>query len=425
MSGARKLLVGLGLTLLLALGAAACGGDSDDSGAESVAPTAVTAPSAPREAPAPPTISPPETSTFTEAAAATGRTGDEKLAPELRGIASWINSDPLTLEGQRGKVVLIDFWTYTCINCIRTLPYLTEWHDKYVDEGLVIVGVHTPEFDFEHIRENVVEAAAGFGIEYAIAQDNDYGTWNAFQNRFWPAKYLIDKDGYVRYTHFGEGAYDETEQKIRELLAETGGDLSGISRVSEPEPVFHPSARTTDSAKRLTRELYAGYGRNYSVLQSQTAPPYVLHVEYYETPDADVLYEDPGEHQNHFIYLNGLWRNTEESLVHARETESHEDYIAINFYATSANAVMASEELKSSKVRLTIDGAPVDPGLAGADVMFDEDGNSYVQVRESRMYRLIDTPTFGGRELKLSPNSEGVSIFAFTFGAYTGGEPDS
>ena len=139
---------------------------------------------------------------------------------EFAGLASWINSEPLTLEGLRGNVVLVDFWTYSCINCIRTLPYVKDWHAKYADDGLVIIGVHTPEFSFEKVRENVIEAAARFGLDYPIAQDNDFVTWRAFDNHYWPTKYLIDRDGAIRYTHIGEGAYEETERMIQQLLAE-------------------------------------------------------------------------------------------------------------------------------------------------------------------------------------------------------------
>ena len=130
------------------------------------------------------------------------------------------------MQGLRGQVVLIDFWTYTCINCIRTLPYIKEWYADYADLGLVVVGVHSPEFQFEKDTDNVIEAASGFELEYPIAQDNDFATWRAFSNRYWPAKYLIDQHGVVRYRHFGEGAYTQTEQQIRELLKETGISLS-------------------------------------------------------------------------------------------------------------------------------------------------------------------------------------------------------
>ena len=144
---------------------------------------------------------------------------DVALAPELAGIAGWINSKPLTMESLRGKVVLVDFWTYSCINCIRTQPYLNAWYDKYEKDGLVIIGVHAPEFAFEKIENNVREASQKAGIKYPIALDNDFKTWNAYANRYWPAKYLIDKEGHIVYKHFGEGNYDETEKKIQELLA--------------------------------------------------------------------------------------------------------------------------------------------------------------------------------------------------------------
>lgn len=141
-------------------------------------------------------------------------------APELSNVASWLNSPPLTMAALRGKVVLIDFWTYSCINCIRTLPYVTKWHGQYQDQGLAVVGVHTPEFPFERDRANVEKAAKRFGIRYPIAQDNQYATWKAYANQYWPAVYLIDRKGVIRYKHFGEGQYQETEQAIRQLLAE-------------------------------------------------------------------------------------------------------------------------------------------------------------------------------------------------------------
>src|SRR3989338_7660943 len=135
-------------------------------------------------------------------------------APEFVGIEKWINSEPLKIEQLKGKAVLVDFWTYTCINCIRTLPYLKEWDKKYRDKGLIIVGVHTPEFEFEKKYENVIKAVNDYQLKYAVAQDNNYATWSLYQNRYWPHKYLIDVDGYIRYDHIGEGNYDETERMI-------------------------------------------------------------------------------------------------------------------------------------------------------------------------------------------------------------------
>ena len=349
------------------------------------------------------------------------RTGDEPLAPELRETGAWINSEPFTLESRRGEVVLIDFWTFSCINCIRTLPYLRSWHDKYADSGLVILGVHAPEFEFEKILENVQEAVDEFGLLYPIVQDNERGTWRAFRNRFWPAKYLIDRDGYIRYTHFGEGRYEETEQWIRKLLEETGADLSGISDETAQGPVIDPDARKARGDERRTRELYAGFRRNINALTSGNRPPYILQPDYFSSPGEDILYFDTLEHQNNYLYLEGLWRSTDESIVHARDTEGFTDYVAILFYATQVNAVMAPTGAEPFTVRLVMDEAPLTPDQAGVDVTFDDEGNSIVIVDEARMYNLIELASYGGHELTLSSNSDEMELFTFTFGAYDTG----
>lgn len=155
--------------------------------------------------------------------------GDQGKAPEFTGIDHWLNSPPLTMQSLRGKVVLVDFWTYSCINCINTLPYVKQWHEKYKDQGLVVVGVHTPEFPYEKSTANVQEAIRRFDIRYPVAQDNAYGTWSAFHNRYWPATYLIDADGRIVYQHYGEGRYAETEAAIQKLLAQR------TSRPEEPK----------------------------------------------------------------------------------------------------------------------------------------------------------------------------------------------
>ena len=425
----------IGLAAFAGLAALACGGGAEtDATAPPPRPAAAVVAAetpAPEAAPTPTSVSSPApTAVAAEATPAqpaakalelsdTGRTGNEKLAPELVGLQRWINSEELTLLGQRGKVVLIDFWTYTCINCIRTLPHLKEWHEKYAEQGLVIVGVHAPEFEFEKIYENVVMAAEDHGLEYAIVQDNDHITWRAFENQFWPAKYLIDKDGFIRYTHFGEGSYAETEAKIRELLAETGSDVAAIT-AAEPAELRRDerSYTSSDPYENQTRELYGGVSRNYGALNSGSTPPYVFHEEYYQAPNQDVVYQDPGDHRNHFIYLQGAWRNGLEELVHARETENYEDYIAVKFSAIEVNVVMSAEADEPYEVRVTIDGNPLDTAQAGEDILFDEDGNSYVLVTASDMYRLVLLPEYGSFELRLSSNSPRFAVFAYTFGSY-------
>ena len=172
---------------------------------------------------------------------------DRRAAPEFSGISAWLNSPPLTLESLRGKVVLVQFWTYSCINCVRTIPYVTKWYDTYKDKGFVVVGVHTPEFAFERETANVETAIKRFGIKYPVAQDNQYRTWRAFENQYWPASYLIDKSGKIVATHFGEGNYQQTENTIARLV----GEPTPAAQASDP-----------DLAGIETPELYLGSEKN-------------------------------------------------------------------------------------------------------------------------------------------------------------------
>ena len=342
----------------------------------------------------------------------TGSLGVGSKAPDFQGMANWINSRPLTMEELRGRVVLVDFWTYTCVNCIRTMPYLKDWHAKYASQGLVIVGVHSPEFEFEKLTENVTENARDFGLEYPIAQDNDFQTWRAYRNRFWPAKYLMDEEGIIRYTHFGEGAYDQTERRIRRLLEEAGADLSGVpvglqAGASQITPLASPT--------RVTRELYGGTKRN-----RQPGGSYVAQIQYYQGGTRVIEYQDSGRHQNHRFYLQGAWYNDVEAIRHARQTENYEDYIALKFTGTSVNAVINPEKPASFEVQVTIDGRPLNPSEAGADLIV-ADGRSYFTVNGGRLYQVVALPEYGEHELKLSSNSDDFALFAFTFGANSQG----
>ncbi len=366
-------------------------------------------------------ISPSDGTPTTQPSDKTGQQPSSKLsgnpvgsaAPNFAGVSNWINSKPLQITDLKGKVVLIDFWTYTCVNCIRTLPYLREWYQKYSDKGLVIVGVHTPEFEFEKNADNVAAAAHNYGVNYPIAQDNDYKTWDAFNNRYWPAKYLIDKDGIIRYTHFGEGNYDETEQKIRELLEGAGGNIGAVTSNPDKGPQPDKRAFSSDPATSLTRELYAGFERNSSFFGA-----YIGNKDYYENPNSQLYYIDPGGHENNFMYLQGLWTNGRENLTHARETQNYEDYVALTFYANSVNVVLEPKTNKPFKVQVTIDGKPLVADNKGIDVTIDAQGNSYINVSEPKMYNVVRLHDFGAHDLKLSSNSADFTIYAFTFGAY-------
>ena len=424
-----KRLASLLLTAVAVMALAACSGDATvtpgpTSAADShqitstTTPTAEVATSDPTgtdQAPGEPTSTREPESTPTSEAS-TNQIAKGPIAPALSGIAGWINTEPFAMTSLRGKVVLIDFWTYTCVNCIRTFPFLKQWHDKYAEHGLVIVGVHSPEFEFEKIRENVEAAAAQYDLKYPIVQDNAFVTWQAYRNRAWPSKYLIDKDGVIRYNHVGEGAYVTTEKKIRELLEEIGAPIAQIPLGTISSPNLDPQAITRGSSGQ-TRELYAGYLRNFN---AQT--PYVGNSDYYTTPvNTQALYYDPGDHENHVFYLQGLWSNGPESVTHARVTESLEDYVGLNFFGTTVNVVMDYEGDTPFRVVVTLAGEPIPEDFSGTDVQHDDDGTSFLLVDEPRMYRVVELPLFSSSELRLASNSDQFSVFAFTFGSNTEG----
>ncbi len=354
-----------------------------------------------------------------------GAVGDS--APEFTGIDQWLNSEPLTMEGLRGKVTLIDFWTYTCINCIRTLPYLRDWHAKYADRGLALIGVHTPEFEYEKVTQNVINASEELSVVWPVAQDNDFRTWRAYDNRYWPAKYLVDANGVVRYTHFGEGAYDETERIIRELLEEAGADVSDIAVNADPGPEADPKAYVDSFEDRQTREIYGGWNRN-----SSPTGLYIGHQEYYDGLGLTQFYRDPGIHLNQFAYLNGSWRSDLEAISHGRETENLEDWIALRFLARTVNIVVGFPEgTEPFEVDVSIADLPpadADPGVelayrplaedeAGEHIVI-EGGRSYFVVDEPDLYNAIALPEFGAAEIKFASNSPEFALFALTFGSY-------
>ena len=232
----------------------------------------------------------------------------------------------------------------------------------------MILGVHSPEFDFEYEAENVAEAIERLDVRWPVAQDNDFATWREFENNYWPAKYLFGPDGDVVYRHFGEGGYEETERLIRDALTAAGHDVSGVSAgLVEPEPERDPGASDQ------TRELYGGYARNYT-----RQGVYAAQLEYYDGPDQERLYSDIDTAEetrvHHRWYVHGLWRNEREAIVHARETEALEDYFALLFRARSVNVVLNPPRDEPFEVVIEIDGRPLRPEEAGADVVFDARG---------------------------------------------------
>jgi thiol-disulfide isomerase/thioredoxin len=301
-------------------------------------------------------------------------------APEIIPGGVWFNSQPLTLKELKGKVVIIDFWTYSCINCQRTLPYLRDWNEKYKDKGLVIIGVHAPEFEFEKNEKNVAQAIKDFNLTYPIVQDNDFATWRAYNNRYWPAKYFIDKEGYVRYSHFGEGAYDESEKVIQELLKEAGAtDIS--SEINNP--TYQIQARTP--------ETYLGYGRIDRFASSETIKK-----------DALSTYSAPESLGSNQMAYTGNWNIMEE---YANPQKGAKLYL--NFDAQEVFLVMRTKG-SPAKVKVYVDDKLQN---------FGEDNiGGTVTVDKDTLYKLIKLPTPGKHNLRLEFEDSNAELYAFTFG---------
>ena len=342
------------------------------------------------------------------------------LAPEVDGIAAWINSEPIVLQESRGKVVLIDFWTYTCVNCIRTFPFLKLWQSRYADDGLIIIGVHSPEFTFEKDLDNVMNAVVENGITWPVGLDNGLVTWDNYSNRAWPTKYLIDQAGVLRYRHIGEGQYAETEEQIRELLTEVGADLANDNFPPLSDQPLDPEFLRSQNAE-ITRELYTGYGRDFHDTQSGR-PGFVRQAEYFQDQEAVIFFEEPKEMLAHSIYFSGFWFVGQDLVRHGQPTADYEDYISLIYSARTVNVVLGSVPGQPYKVRVTLDGLPLTREDKGDDIVIHSNGESYLRVVEPRMYSLVAHPSYArGHNLRLSSNSADFEVFAFTFGVYAAG----
>ena len=308
-------------------------------------------------------------------------------APEFTGIQRWFNTPggrPLSLSGLRGQVVLVDFWTYTCINCIRTLPYVEAWQRRYHRDGFTVVGVHTPEFPFEKEASNVERAIGDDGLTYPVAQDNDYATWTAYGNQYWPAKYLIDARGRVRFAHFGEGSYEETERAIRGLLVEAGrGSLGSQAKAraetADPAVTTPESYLGADRADRFANGPIRPGRHRFGAIAPSELPPDKL-------------------------AYTGSWKVSGSSAT----AQDHAS-LALSFQARRVFLVMGSSG-GPRQVRVLLDGHPIPDAVAGEDVHGGQAG-----VSAQRLYRLVDLPLAGRHVLSLQ-FAPGVAGYAFTFG---------
>jgi cytochrome c biogenesis protein CcdA/thiol-disulfide isomerase/thioredoxin len=305
-------------------------------------------------------------------------------APELTGISTWINSDPLTIAGLKGKVILVDFWTYSCINCIRTQPYLKDLYAKYHDAGLEIIGVHAPEFSFEKNPDNVRQAAKEAGLAYPIAMDNDLKTWAAFSNQYWPATYLIDKDGLIRRTHFGEGQYAEEEQAVRQLLAEAGGKVPGSAATDNSTP---------EANNPTTPETYLGLERASN---------------YHGSPDlgeGSATYAPASSLAANEWTLGGAWSESDEGITAVKDN-------TLTFRVQARDVYLVTGNDTTATIGVKLNGKPIsDTSSAGADIT-----SSQLHVSMAQLYHIVHFQQYQPDATVELTVPAGVQLNTFTFG---------
>jgi thiol-disulfide isomerase/thioredoxin len=337
----------------------------------------------------------------------------------------WLNTPhPLSQESLRGQVVLVDFWDYSCINCIRTLPYVSGWHRAYKDYGLVTIGVHAPEFKFGRDRSQVEAAMARLGIEYPVLLDNDYQTWQRYANHAWPSKYVIDSRGYIRFQRRGEGYYQLTEQAIRALLAEASAEVN----LPAPLPLLREEDAAGAVCYRPTPELYAGYqgGGLFGGALGNSEGYVADSVMMYSLPEAD-------EREEGKFYLEGFWRSGPEFLAFAGQDGGR---VVLPYQAAGVNVVLSPTadlvELALALwpsaaepiVEVWQDERPLPPEIAGRDVRYRGEGSAYLLVDQARMYEVVRNPDYGWHELDLVFRSSRLALYAFTFTTCVAPMPD-
>lgn len=303
------------------------------------------------------------------------------LAPEISNINSWINSNPLTIASLKGKVVLIDFWTYSCINCIRTLPHITKWDQDYRDKGLVIIGIHAPEFEFEKNINNVKNAVKRFKINYPVALDNNHTTWASFQNRYWPAHYLIDKNGKIVYTHFGEGNYEKTENNIRYLL--------GLNSKDEN------TKEVSNFSRSQTPETYLGFLRAKNFLSPE------------ELSKENNVFSFPKSFPNNSWALSGKWLIEPERIISNQANAK----LKLNFNAKKVFLVLGSQNYKPIKISLKLNGKSLEK-FSGKDVV-----KNVITVSQHKLYELVNQDILTNGLLEITSSESGLEAYAFTFGS--------
>lgn len=308
----------------------------------------------------------------------------------------WFNAEPMVISALRGRVVVVYFWDFTCMSCLRALPYLREWHRKYREYGLVVIGVHTPKFPFGRDPERVQRALGRYDVRFPVVMDNEASIAARYEMRVWPSVYLIDKQGFVRYESTGEGNYTATERVLQALLYDT---LSGEELPLLMEPLREED-RSGVVCYRCTPELFAGYLKGS-----------IGNVEGY-SPESPVEYADPGFYLNDRIYAVGVWRNDRNALLHQQRTPGA---VIVNYHAVEAGAVLEPEGRESVQLVVTHDDQHLTAFNRGDDVQIDAEGRSVVVVTEPRLYHLVRNPRYGEHLLRLETDEEGVAVYSFMF----------
>lgn len=310
----------------------------------------------------------------------------------------WFNSEPIALHDLRGKVALLEFWDYSSVNCLRTLPYVKEWRSRYREFDLVVIGIHTPQFKFGRDPENVEAALRKLEIDYPVVMDNNAVIWTAYSNRLWPTRFLIDKDGFLRFSRQGEGGYDQFERALQSLLVEAG--YHGLF----PDPLVPIRVMDYPGAIcfRPTAEVQLGY------LKGTLGNP-----EGY-SPESTMMYDDEGFHLDGRMYLKGKWYNEREGVRFNGE-KGEEGNATLTYEALEVNSVMGIDEQRPSMVFALQDSKPLTKENAGVDIRFDDDGRSYVMVDGPRLFNIICNTEFGQHALSLKTSSPGLEIYSVSF----------
>lgn len=317
-------------------------------------------------------------------------------APEFPEGLAWFNSDPLTMKSLNGKPVLVDFWTYSCVNCLRTLPHIKRWHKTYEKLGLTVIGVHSPEFDFEKQKENVQRAISELGVEYPVVLDPDFAIWNRYANRVWPHVFLIDALGNIIYDHQGEGGAAQAEVAIQEALRTTG-----VIKL----PAIAPDGVSGGGAcHRTTPEIYLGYLRGH------------IGNAHDKLPDTEEAFDAAPDRADDVPYLHGHWRITPEYVEHTRTLAIATEYLRMSYAAFETNLVMGALDDRESVINVTIDEKPIPASMAGDDVVIDDVGNTHIHVTNHRLYNIVRADHYHRATLKLGVKTAGIKMYAFTFG---------